>query len=136
MDDALIRTLKRAFQTPENPPAKSTGAVWHPATDVKVTPAEITVFADLPGIDEDEIEVEADAGWLRVRGTRDFDHDGEDAEEYVRVGRTYGPYMLSVELPDDAVTGGVTAKYRRGVLKVRVPRRSTTTQPSAGGASL
>jgi HSP20 family protein len=101
----------------------ATNGIWHPLADIKVTPKYLTVFLDLPGVDEDSVDVAADGGTLRICGERDFDHDAEDAEEFSEINRIYGEYLFETPLPSDAVAGEVTAKYKRGVLKVRVPRR-------------
>lgn len=90
--------------------------------DIKVDGSEVVVLADLPGIDEDEIDIQMVGDVLSISGERSFDHDAEDAEEYVRLERPYGPFERKVELPSGLNAGGITAKYKRGVLKVRVPR--------------
>src|SRR6476646_3563573 len=53
--------------------------------DIKVDDSEVVVLADLPGIDEDEIDIQMVGDVLSISGERSFDHDKEDAEEYVRL---------------------------------------------------
>lgn len=96
---------------------------WHVPFDVKETPTEVTVFIDMPGVDEDEISIKVVGNELRVRADRDFDHDGEDAEEYTRLERPYGVFECTASLPVGSDSDGMTAKYKRGVLKVRIPVR-------------
>lgn len=90
--------------------------------DIKVDDSEVVVLADLPGIDEDEIDIQMVGDVLSISGERSFDHDKEDAEEYVRLERPYGPFERHVRLPSGLNACGITAKYKRGVLKVRVPK--------------
>jgi len=99
---------------------------WDALFDVKETPREITILVDLPGVDEDEIEIEAENGTIYVSAPRVFDHDNEDAEEYTRLGRPYGVFHCEVIVPASAVIDEMTAKYKRGVLKVSVPCRHTS----------
>lgn len=89
--------------------------------DAKATSKEIVVFVDLPGVDEDDISIAAESRALKVSVLREFDHDNEDAEEYTHIGRQYGLFSCSVALPPNADTDRMTAKYKRGVLKIRIP---------------
>jgi HSP20 family protein len=104
---ALARRGRRAFQPP---------------FDLKDDGREYILFVDLPGVDEDEIDISLQAEDLVVSGVREFDHDNEDAEEFVHIERPYGNYLCCVTLTDPVDFTHVTAKYRRGVLKVRVPK--------------
>ncbi|HVT14248.1 MAG TPA: Hsp20/alpha crystallin family protein [Fimbriimonadaceae bacterium] len=102
-------------------PATAPSRLLVAACDVKTTAKEITVFVDLPGVDEDDISIAVESRALNISAERDFDHDNEDAEEYTHLGRPYGMFFCAVALPPNADTENMTAKYKRGVLKVRVP---------------
>ncbi len=90
------------------------------AYDVKEA-KDFTVIVDLPGVGEDEISIEAAGGVLMISANRDFDHDLEDADEYVHFGRPYGTYRCSIPLSAAVDAESMTAKYKRGVLKIRIP---------------
>lgn len=117
--DPLVSALGRLVGACQ--PISEDTQIWEALFDVKETPKEITVIVDLPGVDEDEISIETKSGALQVCVARDFDHDTEDAEEYSKLGRPYGVFACSVALPINAKPDGMTAKYKRGVLKVRIP---------------
>lgn len=102
------------------------GRRWTPLGDLRKTKGEYTLFLDLPGIDEDELEICFRNGRLIVAGQREFDHDKEDAEEYTRLDRPYGWFSYEIPLDGDVVADQMIAKYRRGVLKVQVPRTNTS----------
>jgi HSP20 family protein len=91
--------------------------------DVKETSSEYLIVIDLPGVDEDEIHLAFQDGVFTCQVDREFDHDAEDAEEYIRLDRPYGHFETKVMLGGDGVFDLATAKYKRGVLKVRIPRR-------------
>jgi HSP20 family protein len=118
---------------PENDLAASIGRLVAPknskrvqaAFDVKQTAGETVVLVDLPGVDEDDIRVSEDKGVLSISAPREFNHDLEDAEEYTQLGRPYGAFYCSVLLSPSADAESMTAKYTRGVLKVRVPNKRT-----------
>ena len=96
---------------------------YAPAIDVKETQKEYVLFVDLPGIEEDDIEFSWTENSLVLSGAREFDHDGEDAEDFIQIKRPYGPFMGLVEFAHAVDTNQATAKYRRGVLKIRLPKK-------------
>lgn len=100
----------------------SAGQVWPAPFDVKQTAREMTVYVDLPGVDEDDIEIRPTGGTLQITGSRWFDHDDEDAEEYSQIARPFGTFRCFIPLNDHYDTHFMTAKHKRGVLKVRIPR--------------
>lgn len=96
-------------------------SAWPALCDIRQTPKELTAFLDVPGVDEDEISIKEVGQTLVVRVPREFDHDTEDAEEYTRLERPYGTFEGIIALPNNADCDGMTAKYKRGVLKIRIP---------------
>jgi len=97
--------------------------------DVKENGREYVAFFDLPGIDEDELHFEAGTTSLRVYVARDFDHDQEDAEEFIRLERPFGHFEATLSFANPVRLDHLTAKYRRGVLKVRVPKQPHQEKP-------
>jgi HSP20 family protein len=95
---------------------------WKPSFDLRITPSEVAVFVDLPGVDEDDIRIRVQDAVLLIAGERKFDHDKEDAEEFAALGRPYGAYSLEVGLPGGVVADELKARYKRGVLKVQIAR--------------
>ena len=102
---------------------------WRPPFDLRVNANEIAIFVDIPGMDEDDIQISSEANTIKISGVREFDHDAEDPEEYVRMGRPYGPLACEIHLAEDFDFARATAKYLRGVLKVRVPLERSTSKP-------
>ena len=113
----------------ESRPKADVGVAYTPLGDIKESRTAITVYIDLPGIDEDELTIGCENGTLVVFGERDFDHDNEDAEEYSVIDRPYGRFRYRVALEGALDTLNITAKYKRGVLKIRIPK----TDPYPGG---
>jgi HSP20 family protein len=77
----------------------------------------------LPGVDEDEIKIDFENGRLCIEGVREFDHDNFDAEEFSVIDRPYGSYDLSILLPAGSNANLARAKYKRGVLRLQIPRQ-------------
>ncbi len=95
---------------------------YEPAIDIKETASEFVMYADLPGVEEDAIEFSWTENSLVFSGSREFNHDGEDAEDFIQIKRPYGNFVGRVEFPSQVDANLATAKYKRGVLKVRLPK--------------
>lgn len=96
-------------------------SAFHPPMDVRVTSREHEVFIDLPGVDEDDIQFCWTDQELSISGLRDFNHDVDDAEEFTQLQRKFGPFQCSIPLDGRFDVTRTTAKYKRGVLKIRIP---------------
>lgn len=125
----LIDVLSQAVTSTDTPPtAGSRSKTYQPPVDVKETYREVVVFADLPGVDEDDIDITVEECALVLTGCRDFDLDAEDPEEFIRIERPYGSFRCIVPLPCAVDFDLATARYKRGVLKVRLPKPLATSR--------
>ncbi|HVO01901.1 MAG TPA: Hsp20/alpha crystallin family protein [Candidatus Cybelea sp.] len=94
-----------------------------PRIDVKETDGGIEVSAELPGVDEKDIEVELQDDVLTIRGEKKVEKEEGDKEKgYHLMERSYGSFARSIALPYSADPGKVSADFSKGVLKVVVPR--------------
>ena len=94
---------------------------WIPAMDLVETDEHLVLRADLPGMSEEDVEIEIKDGVLTVSGERKAEHE-EKQEGYYRVERAFGGFTRSLSLPQGIDAGDVTASFDRGVLEVRVPK--------------
>ena len=94
---------------------------WVPAMDLVETDDHFLLRADLPGVSEDDIEIEFEDGTLTVSGERKAEHESK-AEGFHRVERAFGSFSRSLTLPDGVDPEAVTATFDRGVLEVRIPK--------------
>jgi HSP20 family protein len=95
---------------------------WLPAVDIYETEQELIVKADLPGVDEKEIDIRVENNMLTIRGERKFQQDVSQ-DNYLRIERAYGPFTRSFSLPNTVDTEAIGAEHRDGVLTVRMPKR-------------
>lgn len=100
-------------------------ASWAPAVDIYETENELVVKADLPDMQEKDIDVRVENNTLTVRGERKFNNEVNE-DNYLRVERTYGAFTRSFSLPNTVNTEGIRAEYKNGVLSVRMPKREET----------
>ena len=98
---------------------------WMPNVDVKEENDRFILYADLPGIDPDDIEVSMDKGLLTIRGERSSESSSE-TERYARIERRYGSFHRRFALPDSADPEGIEARGRNGVLEIVIPKRPET----------
>ena len=105
------------------------------AVDVIEDDESITVLADLPGFDADEIEVELHDDALSIAATRDEARDAEvavgaddgDADvQYHRRERRRRSVSRRIPIPEAVERDGTTASYDDGVLTVTLPKRSSS----------
>lgn len=94
-----------------------------PRIDVKETTAGLEVSAELPGVDEKDIEVQLQDDVLTIRGEKKIEKEEGDKEKgYHVMERSYGSFARSVALPFEADSDKVSADFSKGVLKIVIPR--------------
>ncbi len=94
---------------------------WAPAVDMIDHKEEIVLRADLPGLDEKDIEVTVQDGTLTVRGERKEEKE-EKKEDYYYSERTYGAFTRTLMLPTGVDPDKVKATFSKGVLEVHLPK--------------
>ncbi|KPK16028.1 MAG: hypothetical protein AMJ62_07435 [Myxococcales bacterium SG8_38] len=96
-------------------------ADWTPSCNVSETDEEYRIEAELPGVKQEDLEVNVEDRVLTLRGER-REKKEEKGKKYHRVESSYGSFMRSFKLPDDANEDKVDASYKDGLLTVRIPR--------------
>jgi HSP20 family protein len=114
--------FERFFDEPFGNGARTVEAMWTPSVDVAETDTELTVKADLPGVDPKEVSVSVQNGALVLHGERKHE-EAKEEKDYKRVERFYGSFYRSIPLPAAADVGKVTAEAVNGVLTVHVPKK-------------
>jgi HSP20 family protein len=96
-------------------------AGWVPAVDLREEAEGFVLTAELPGVPQDQINLRLEGRMLFLEGERPV--DGEDrGAEHLRVERSYGSFARSFHIPAAIDESKVTAKFRLGVLEVRLPK--------------
>ncbi len=96
-------------------------AAFSPSMDVSETAKQIVIKADLPGLDESQINLEINGDLLTLSGERS-DEKTEETEDRRIVERSYGRFERSVRLPFVPGDKDVTTEFRNGVLAVKVKK--------------
>ncbi|MBN2397469.1 MAG: Hsp20/alpha crystallin family protein [Deltaproteobacteria bacterium] len=92
-----------------------------PAFDISESEKAYTVTAELPGIDEKDLEVTIAGGMLSVKGEKKQESE-EKGGTYHRIERTYGSFHRSFRIPDAVQEDKVDATYKNGILKLVIPK--------------
>ena len=96
-------------------------ADWTPSCNVSETREEYRIEAELPGVKQDDLEVQVENRVLTLRGER-REKKEDKGEKYHRVESSYGSFMRSFTLPEDADEEKIFADFKDGLLTVRVVR--------------
>jgi HSP20 family protein len=100
-------------------PAAARG--WIPAVDISEGDGEYVLRADLPGLGEDDVNVELEDNVLTISGERKSERE-EKKDGYHRIERASGRFSRSLTLPDGVDPESIRAQFDKGVLEVRVPK--------------
>jgi HSP20 family protein len=97
-----------------------------PAMNVAETPEAYVLAFELPGVNEDSVNVQIDEGQLVLSAERKFETEKREGVEFHRVEHRYGTFARSVALPKDVLTESIEATFKQGVLTVTVPKAEPT----------
>ena len=97
-------------------------ATWAPPVDIYETENELVVKADLPDLQEKDIDVRVENNTLTIRGERKFSKDVNE-DNYLRIERAYGSFTRSFSLPNTVSSESIRAEYRNGVLTLNMAKR-------------
>src|SRR5579872_4380642 len=95
LQDQVNRLFEGTFSGQRDNSAITT---WAPAVDIYETENELVLKADLPDMNEKDLDVRVENNMLTVRGERKFEQKVNE-DNYLRIERTYGSFSRSFSLP-------------------------------------
>jgi HSP20 family protein len=96
---------------------------WSPSVDIFETENELVLTAEVPGIDEKDIEIKLEDNTLTLKGERKFEKETKE-ENYHRIERAYGSFYRSFTLPSYINQDKISAEHQNGILKVIMPKQT------------
>jgi len=107
------------------------GPTWAkmPAVDVVESEKGYEITADLPGMDEKNIEVKVTDGVLTMKGERQEEKE-EKKKDYYLQERNFGSFQRSFELPESVDADKIEASFKKGVLTVKLPKKPEAQKPA------
>jgi len=98
-------------------------SAWAPAVDIYETENEVVLTAEIPGVDEKDIEIKVEDDTLTIRGERKFEKETKE-ENFHRIERAYGSFFRSFALPSYVDHDKIEAEHENGVLRIRMPKKA------------
>jgi len=92
-----------------------------PSMDLAKTDKEIEITAELPGLEEKDIQLNVTDNVLTIRGEKKSERE-ETKKDYHLVERSYGSFTRAVQLPNGVNADSIKAVMSKGVLKITVPK--------------
>ena len=117
MRDELDRVVESSFGSIFRPLGSLNR--WNPAVDVYQDNEQFTVYAELPGLKKEEIEISLNGDTLTIGGERKHEANGDQG---FRTERYFGKFQRSLTLPVSVNSEKVNATYKDGILKVVLPK--------------
>ena len=94
-----------------------------PAIDVKENEKQITVTAELPGIEPDDVDLSVREGVVTIKGEKKYEHEDEKDDVHM-VERRYGSFQRSFRLPESVDEEAIDAQFDKGVLRITLPKKA------------
>jgi HSP20 family protein len=119
----LQRELSRMFEEGARDGDGQSGrsGLIAPRMDVRETDNEIQIAVELPGVKEDDVEVDVDGDLLTVRAEKKEEREIQGADQHV-TERLYGVLQRSIRLPEPVDPQQVQANLDNGLLRIVVPK--------------
>ncbi len=94
---------------------------FSPRVDVSETDKEIRVSAELPGMEEKDIDISLTRDSLTIKGEKKGETE-EKGKDFYRTERSYGSFTRSIPLPAEVDADKVEATFKKGVLDITLPK--------------
>jgi HSP20 family protein len=120
LQDQVNRLFEGNF--PRDRSGQADLATWAPPVDIYETENELVVKADLPDLQDKDIDVRVADNTLTIRGERKFEKD-INQDNYLRMERAYGSFTRSFTLPNTVSSENIRAEYHNGVLTLHMAKR-------------
>jgi HSP20 family protein len=123
--------IQKTFEdfSQRTPFARFSANTLSPKIDIAESKDAIDVMAELPGVDEKDLDVTLANGVLTIRGEKKTERDEQDKDKnWHVVERSYGSFSRAIPLPFDADPAKVEAKFDKGVLHIHLPKPAEAAQ--------
>lgn len=95
------------------------------AGELEETPSDVVVRVELPGLDKDDCRIVIEGNVLHLSGQKRFERESSDSTYHI-MERAYGTFQRSISLPYNVNVEKAEARFKNGVLTVRLPKERGT----------
>lgn len=115
------KTIQRGAPDTKTRAVEAEEAIYVPDVDIWENASQIRLVADMPGVDQNTVDVTVENNVLRIEGRPRL----EAPAGYDLVGREYGhgKFHREFALSNAVATDGIKARVHHGVLEVTIPKR-------------
>lgn len=117
----MNRLFDNFFQGFDIEPFEKRYGTFHPNIDITETDKEIKVSAELPGMDNKDIDVSLTKESLTIKGEKKEEKE-EKKKDYYRMERSYGSFSRTIPMPVEIDTNNAKAQFKKGVLTITLPK--------------
>ena len=120
----MDRLLDRFFRSLDDEPFGAIEAMegdFMPSIDVRETNKEIKVTAELPGMDENDIDITLSKASLTLKGEKKEETE-DQGKDYFRIERRFGSFYRVIPVVAEVDESKVDARFKKGVLTIRLPK--------------
>ena len=121
IQNEMNRLFNNFFDTPTGRSGSGTTRRWFPAMDLIETADTYILRADLPGLSDEDVNVQLEDNVLTISGQRNAEPQTEQ-QGYHRLERAFGEFSRSLTLPKGVDPDSVQAHFDRGVLEIAIPK--------------
>lgn len=95
---------------------------WWPKADVSENDKEIKIKMNVPGVDPEKINIEADADAIVISGSVEKEEE-QEGEDWYRAEREFGEFRRAFELPNGCDVENIEASAKHGTLTIKIPKK-------------
>lgn len=121
VSNRLNRIFGRSLARAESGNEMLAMADWAPSVDITETDTAYLVKAEIPGVKKEDVKVTLQDGMLTIQGERKMEKEEKD-KKFHRIERSYGSFMRSFRVPEDADENSVKAEFKDGMLNVTLTK--------------
>jgi len=117
----MNRLFDDFFRGADLMPARERLNRFVPSLDVRENDKEVTIKAELPGMDEKDVELLVTENSLTLKGEKKEEKE-DKGKDYYHMERSYGSFQRVIPLPEGIDINKVEAKFKKGVLSINLPK--------------
>ena len=116
-------SLFENFVEPRTGKDALTAGSFVPAVDIYEDEHNLVLKLEVPGVNEENLDIQVENNALTVKGERSFEKE-EKEENFHRIERRYGSFLRTFRLPNTVDSDKVEANYDKGVLKITLAKKA------------
>ncbi len=97
--------------------------LWSPQVEVRETDDAFLFKADLPGVKQEDVNIELLGNRLQISGKRDQEREEKEGDRIYAYERSFGSFSRAFTLPDNVDTEHIRCELKEGVLSLAIPKK-------------